>query len=202
MFGSEMSAIFSQTKVSVMQPLTLITVAQEAGDETDPVQIVDEAKTFFPTEAWYEIRYLGELSLKHDLKIMEGGRACEAFLFRKLIQRFLKVKDSCGLVGLLLGITPKPVVDLHYSLEGGSIRKTVFFVRDYVSKKIGVVSLYKLAEESASKVVAHGLGHNQGLRHHLEPTDLMHSELLRLAHLDVDGFCTACLRSLTKSASS
>jgi predicted Zn-dependent protease len=185
-----------------MQPLNLLTVAREAGDETDLVQIVDDAKTFFPTEAWYEIRYLGELSLKHDLEIMDGGKACEAFLFKRLLQRFRKVKDSNGLAGLLLGITPKPVVDLYYSFDGGSLRKTVFFVRDYVSKKIGVVSLFKLAEESTSKVVAHGLGHNQGLRHHLEPTDLMHSELLRLAHLEVDGFCSACLQSLTRSASS
>ncbi len=185
-----------------MQPLNLLTVAQEAGDATDLVQIVDDAKAFFPTEAWYEIRYLGELSLKHDLEIMEGGKASGAFLFKKLLQRFRKVKDASGVVGLLLGITPKPVVDLYYSLEGGILRKTVFFVHDYVSEKIGVVSLFKLAEAAASKVVAHGLGHNHGLRHHLEPTDLMHSELLRLSHLEVDGFCSTCLRSLTTNDSS
>ncbi len=185
-----------------MQALNLLTVAQEGCDETDLVQIVDEAKTFFPTEAWYEIRYLGDLSFNRDLEIRDGGQASGAFLFKRLLQRVRKVKDSNGLPGLLLGITPKPVVDVYYSVEGGSLRRTVFFVRDYVSKKIGVVSLFKLAEDTTSKVVAHGLGHSQGLRHHLEPTDLMHSELLKLRHLEVDGFCNTCIQALTRNASS
>ncbi|MCW4051890.1 MAG: hypothetical protein NWE78_01610 [Candidatus Bathyarchaeota archaeon] len=185
-----------------MQSLNVLTVCQEPGNEKDLIQIVDDAKTFFPTEAWYDVRYLGELSLEHDLKIMAGDETCGAFLFKKLLKRFQKVKDSSGLTGVLLGITPKPVIDLYYSFEGGNLKKTVFFVQDYVCKKIGVVSLFRLTRESSSKVVAHGLGHNQGLHHHLEPTDLMHSELLRISHLEVDGFCNLCLRSLTRDGAS
>ncbi|MCW4052169.1 MAG: hypothetical protein NWE78_03030 [Candidatus Bathyarchaeota archaeon] len=185
-----------------MQPLNILTVSQEPANEKDLANIVDDAKTFFPTEAWYDVRYVGELSLEHDLKIMVGDETCGAFLFKKLLKRFQKLKDSRGLVGVLLGITSKPVVDMYYSFGGGNLRKTVFFVHDYVSKKIGVVSVFRLTEESSSKVVAHGLGHNQGLRHHLEPTDLMHSELLRISHLEVDGFCKVCLRSLTTDGSS
>jgi hypothetical protein len=70
-------------------------------------------------------------------------------------------------------------------------------VHDYVDERIGVVSLFRINKGSSSKVVAHGLGHNRGLRHHQEPIDLMYSGLLRTPTLRVEGFCKVCLRKLT-----
>ena len=68
-----------------------------------------------------------------------------------------------------------------------------------MDEKVGFASLFQLNERSSNRLVAHGLGHNRGLQHHVEPIDLMHSELLSSSTLQVDGFCEACLRKLRKT---
>jgi predicted Zn-dependent protease len=99
---------------------------------------------------------------------------------------------------LLLAITPEPVVALYYFFNGKGFKRTLYFVHDYVDETVGIVSLFQVKTKEADKVIAHGLGHSRGLRHHLEPVDLMHPELLRTA-LDIEGFCKVCLRRLTTS---
>ena len=180
-----------------MQPLNILAVNQDPDNGEDLVKFVEDAGCFFSRDTWYDIRYLGELSVEHDLEIRIGGEACGALHFKRLLKRFRTVRDSRELMGVLLGITLQPIVDFYHSLEGGKLRSTVFFVHDYVSQNVGVVSLFRVEEDLACKVVAHGLGHNQGLRHHLEPSDLMHSELLRISKLQVEGFCNFCLHALS-----
>lgn len=181
-----------------MWPVDVLTINEEPENERDLIRIVEDAKSYFPTETWEDIRYLGKLSLEHDIKISTGGELLGAFLFEKLIERIERAKVSDGLMRLLLGITPDPIVAMYYFFDGKFFKRVVYLVHDYVAKKVGVVSIFRVDEESSSKVVAHGLGHNRGLRHHAKPIDLMYSELLRSSVLQVDGFCEICLRKLKK----
>ena len=182
-----------------MRPVNVLTINRQPENERDLVKIVEEARSYFPTETWDGIIYLGKLSLKHDIKIVTGGESFGALLFEGLIKKIEKIKKSDKLVSLLLGITPDPIVAAYYFFDGKTFRRALYLVHDYVTEKVGVISFFRLNEETSSKVVAHGLGHSRGLRHHVEPIDLMYSGLLRFPILQVEGFCEVCLRMLTKA---
>jgi predicted Zn-dependent protease len=182
-----------------MRSINVITINREPKNERDLVKIVEEARRYFPTETWDDVIYLGKLGLEHDVKIATSGESFGALLFGKLIKRIKRIKDSDRLMSLLLGITPDPVVAAYYFFDGKTFKRALYLVHDYVTEKVGIVSFFRLNKETSSKVVAHGLGHNRGLRHHVEPIDLMYSELLRLPILQVEGFCKVCLRMLTKA---
>ena len=180
-----------------MQAINVLTISSGPENDRDLVEIIEDARDYFPKKTWDEIRYLEELSLEHDVKIAVGREHSEAFLFEKLVTRVGKMKGSEGLSNLLLGITTDPIVALYHSFDGTRFRRTVYLIHDYVSEKVGVVSLFRVNRNSSSKVVAHGLGHNRGLGHHAKPIDLMYPGLLRLPTLQVEGFCEACLLRLT-----
>jgi len=182
-----------------MCSINVLTINGEPENEQDLVKIVEDAKSYFPTETWHDILYLGKLRLEHDIKIAKNGEPFGAFLFEKLIKRIKRIKNSDRLMNLLLGITPDPIIAMHYFFEGNNFKRTLYLVHDYVAEKVGVVSLHQLNNETSSKVVAHGLGHNRGLRHHVKPIDLMYFELLRTPILQVEGFCKICLQTLTKA---
>lgn len=182
-----------------MWSINVLTINEEPQDERDLVKIAENARRYFPTETWDDIKYLGKLSLKHDIKIATNEESFGAFLFDKLTKKIRKIKDSHRLINLLLGITPDPIIAMYYFFDGKHFKRTLYLVHDYVAETVGVVSLFRVNEESSSKVVAHGLGHSRGLRHHLEPIDLMYSELLRTPILQVEGFCKVCLDKLTKN---
>jgi len=181
-----------------MQSINVLTINREPENERDLVNIVEKARRYFPTETWDDIMYLGKLSLEHDLKIAISRESFGALLLEKLIKRIEEMKGSDRLTSLLLGITPDPVVAVYCFFDGKNFKKMLYLVHDYVTEKVGVVSIFQLDEETSRKVVAHGLGHNRGLRHHVEPIDLMCSELLRIPILQVEGFCRVCLRTLKK----
>lgn len=181
-----------------MHSINVLTINGESENEIDLIKIVESAKSYFPSETWDDIRYLGKLSLEHDVKIATNEEFFGAFIFGKLVERIERIKDSNKLMSLLLGITPDPIVAVYYFFDGKTFKRALYLVHDYVTKKAGVVSLFRVKQESSSKVVAHGLGHNRGLHHHAEPIDLMYSELLRSPALQVEGFCKACLYKLIK----
>lgn len=181
-----------------MRSINVLTINGEPKNEGDLVKIVEDASDYFPTETWKDVRYLGELSLEHDVKIASNREFFGAFLFEKLIERIGRIKGSDRLMSLLLGITPDPIVAVYYFFDGANFKRALYLVHDYIAEKIGVVSLFRVDDKSSSKVVAHGLGHSRGLRHHAEPIDLMYFELLKSPALQVEGFCKVCLRKLAK----
>jgi hypothetical protein len=181
-----------------MRSIDVLLINGEPANGRDVIKIVEDASCYFPTETWDDVEYLAKLILEHDVTIVTGGESFGAFLFEKLTKRIGKIKRSNKLMNLLLGITPDPIVAVYYYLDGRRFKRTLHLVHDYVDDRIGVVSLFRVNEGSSSKVVAHGLGHNRGLRHHQEPIDLMYSELLRTPTLQVEGFCKVCLRKLTE----
>lgn len=181
-----------------MQSISVLTINGEQEDEKDLAKIVEDASSYFPTETWDDIGYIGKLSLEHDFKVETSRESYGAFLFQKLIKRVKRIRESNRLMSLLLGITADPVVAVYHFFDRTSFKRALYLVHDYVDERVGVVSLFQVKKESSSKLVAHGLGHNRGLRHHAEPIDLMYSELLNSPTLQVDGFCEVCLRKLTK----
>ncbi len=191
--------IFFHPKASVMQSINVLTISGAPQHGLDLVKAAEDGKRYFPTGIWDDARYLGSLSLEHDVKIATGGETFGAFLFEKLTERIRRIKDSHKLVDLLLGITPDPIVAMYYCFDGKRFKRTLYLVHDYMTETVGVVSLFQINEGNSSKVVAHGLGHSQGLRHHAKPIDLMYHELLRIPMLKVEGFCKACLQRLTKN---
>lgn len=182
-----------------MRSINVLTINAEPESERDLVKIAEDARSYFPTKTWEAIRYFGKLTLKHDVTIRTGEESFGGFLFEKLTKRIRRMKDSHRSMNLLLGITPDPILAMYYFLDGRHFKRTLHLVHDYVAEGFGVVSLFRVNEESSSKLVAHGLGHNRGLRHHLEPIDLMYSELLKIPTLRVEGFCNVCLRKLSKN---
>ena len=181
-----------------MGSITVLTISGRTEDKEDVVEIVEDASGYFPTDTWDDIIYIGKISLEHDFKVATGRESYGAFLFQKVIKRIRKVRDSNRLISLLLGITSDPIVAVHHFFDRTNFKRAFYLVHDYVDEKAGVVSLFQVEEETSSKLVAHGLGHNRGLSHHIEPIDLMYSELLKSPILQVDGFCEVCLRKLAK----
>ena len=182
-----------------MHSVNVLTINGKPENELDLVKSAEDARSYFPTKTWDEIRYLGKLGLEYDVKIGTVGESFGAFLFEKLTKRIRGIKDSYGLINLLLAITSDPIVDMYYFFDGKHFKRSLYLVHDYVAETVGVVSLFRVNEESSSKVVAHGLGHSRGLRHHLEPIDIMYPGLLRTSTLEVEGFCKVCLQKLIKN---
>ncbi len=183
-------------QVLLVYSISVLTINEGVESELDLVKVVEDAKKYFPTETWEEVRYLGELSLEHDFRIDMNTESLGVFLFERLIKRIGKIRDSDRLENPLLGITRNPIVTLYYFFDGRNFKKALYLVHDYVTERVGVVSLFQVEEDISNKVVAHGLGHNKGLRHHVKPVDLMHPDLLRFPKLRLEGFCKGCLRKL------
>lgn len=182
----------------IVQPIHILTINTDPGNGRDLVKTAEEALSYFPAETWDDIEYLGKLSRKHDAKIAIGEDSCGAFLFERLTKMFGRIQESYRSIDLLLGVTLDPIVAVYQYFDGKGFKQALYLVHDYVTETIGVISFFRVEETASSKVVAHGLGHSKGLRHHLEPVDLMHPELLRTSTLQVEGFCEACLSMLTK----
>lgn len=182
-----------------MQSVNVLTINEGHENGHDLIKVTEYARSYFPTETWDDIRYLGSLNWKHDIEVQTNGESLGAFLLENLTKLIGKIKDSHKFMPLLLGITPDPIIAMYYFFDGKHFKRALYLVHDYVTEMVGVVSLYQLNKGSSSKVLAHGLGHSRGLRHHSQPIDLMYSELLRTPTLQVEGFCKVCLNKLTKN---
>lgn len=190
-------SIFFDLSELIVQSINVLTINEKAENETDVINVIETAKDYFPVETWGIVQYLGKVSLEHDVKIVINEESLGAFLFERLIRRIRKMKDSDKFRTLLLGLTPDPIIALSYFFDGINFRRTSYVVHDYITEKVGIVSMFRVKNEKLCKVVAHGLGHNRGLCHHLKPVDLMHPELLRFPAMKL-GFCKDCLRKLSE----
>jgi predicted Zn-dependent protease len=180
-----------------MGSIDVLTV-NEKPDRLDLIKVVEEAKHYFSAEAWDDVRYIGELKINHDITMVTDREKRGAFLVENLTKRIRKIKDI-KLVNLLLGITEDPIIAMFYYFDGKTFKRSLFLVHDYVSEKIGVVSLFRVEEEAVVKVVAHGLGHSKGLMHHYKPIDYMYSKLLNAKTLQIEGFCKTCQNQISNT---
>ncbi|MHA1265370.1 MAG: hypothetical protein ACTSRS_09070 [Candidatus Helarchaeota archaeon] len=182
--------------------MNLLTINEAISQKDDLIEFIFKAFEYFPKGLWTEVNYHGNIDLHPDVRLKTKDKEFGALLFTKLLQRIRGLKHSLHLTQLLLAVTHDPVVGIYYNLELEKIRQRINLVYDFVSRDIGVVSLFELEDEAAVKVAAHGLGHNQQLPHHLQPIDLMYINLLKGPPLETDGFCENCLQKMKSQLTS
>mgnify|MGYP001074941428 CR=1 FL=1 len=178
-----------------MQLLDMLTINEELKSKEDVMEIVMEAFDYFPEGIWEGIKYLGNVNVKHDLKVKSKEKVYGAFIFNNLIDKIREMKNMLKRDDLLLAVTHDPVIAVYHRFELEKFNRIINLVHDYVSTDLGIVSLFEIEEEAATRIAAHGLGHNRGLRHHAKPIDLMYAELLEYP-IRRDGFCDECQRKL------
>lgn len=182
-----------------MQSLDMLTINEEFGNSEALAEIMWRAFSYFPRGIWEGVDFVGNISVKCDLKIRSKGEVYGALIFSHLLRRIKEMKNTLRTEDLLLAVTHDPVIVMYHRFEVDRFKRIVTIVRDYVSNDVGMISLYETDEDAAAKIAAHGLGHNQGLTHHAEPIDLMYAGLLHGRPIEIDGFCNECRRKLKKS---
>jgi hypothetical protein len=175
-----------------------LTINDQPSNKEDLVEIMWRAYRYFPEDLWTGVNYVGNVNVKHDLEIKSNEEAHGAFIFSRLVRKVRKMKNGLGIEDLLLAVTHDPVIIMYHRFELKKFKRIVDLVHDYVSDDVGILSLFKTDEEVATKIAAHGLGHNQGLTHHAEPIDLMYVRLLKGDPIRIDGFCIECQQKLKK----
>ncbi len=175
-----------------MSLLDTFTLNESVKDEEGLIEILWRALNFFPEELWDGINYLGNMSMEHHLKIRTKEELYGAFTVEKLVKKIRELKRRFGTRNLLLALTHDPVILTYYRLEKTGFQRKINLVRDYVTKDVGLVSLFEIDDETGVKVVAHGLGHHHELEHHLNPVDIMYFRLLNGTPLREKGFCREC----------
>lgn len=179
-----------------MQSLEMLTINEELKNKEDLVEIIWDAFNYFPEGFWNEVNYVGNISVKHDLEIKSKEEVYGAFIFPYLVRKIRETRNTLRIANLLLAVTHDPVIVTYHRFESDRFRMVADVVHDYVSDDVGMISFFEIEDEVGIKVAAHGLGHNQGLRHHAEPLDLMYARLLNGRPISVDGFCSECERKL------
>jgi hypothetical protein len=184
-----------------MPLLNVVTVNEELESKEDLLEVIWRALEYFPGGLWEGANYLGNLDIKYDLKIKSKGNIYGAFTLSRLMEKIGRVRRMLQIKDLLLAVTCDPIITVYHRFEGEGFKQIANLVYDYVSREIGVVSLFRIGTEhdvTAARVVAHGLGHSKGLRHHPKPIDLMCEGLLEHDKLINDGFCNECLKKMMK----
>lgn len=179
-----------------VQSLDMLTINDEPKNKEDLIEMIWKAFSYFPEGIWKTVNYIGNVKVKHDLKIKSKGRTCGAFVFSDLVSRIRGMKDTLRIEDLLFAVTHDPVIVSYHRFELDRFKRIIEVVHDYVSDDVGIFSLFETEEEVRARIAAHGLGHNQGLGHHLEPLDLMYVRLLSGDRIRIDGFCLQCQRKL------
>ena len=181
-----------------MQSLDLLTINDQPSNKEDLVEMMWRAFRYFPEGLWTNVNYVGNMNVKHDLEIKSNEEAHGAFIFSRLVRKVRKMKNGLRIEDLLLAVTHDPVIIMYHRFELKKFKRIVDLVHDYVSDDVGILSLFETDEEVATKIAAHGLGHNQGLTHHAEPIDLMYVRLLKGDPIKIDGFCIECQQKMKK----
>lgn len=181
-----------------MPLLKMLTINGEDIDSEKVLEIIWRALEYFPRGLWDGADYLGNLNIRHDVKIRFKEAVYGAFVFNNLMEKIRRVRKMLGIDDLLLAITYDPVIAVYHRFEAKKINYFASLIYDYVSRDSGLISFFRVGEgEIASKIVAHGLGHSRGLRHHFKPIDIMYEGLLENGTLRNDGFCGDCIRKMS-----
>jgi predicted Zn-dependent protease len=173
--------------------LDVVTINSEDPNQ-DLVKLVEEGVEFFPPYIWDSINYTGEVEFPCDRELFMGERFIPSFEYRKLISRLRKIKRKKPLLGI---ISNHLVYFESIFYENGKLKISYMPIRDYM-EEVGFVSLLKLENQVASKIIAHALGHNRGLEHHHIPIDLMYPELRDITYVP-EQFCKKCIYTLDRS---
>lgn len=175
--------------------IDLLTINRDFKEE-DLVEVIWRALRYFPDDLWDGVNYFGNINVDHDFKINFRGEIYGAFSFYNLIEKVRRFKKMFEMENMLVALTLEPVIISHYRFEGRNFRRVDSLVRDYMCEDLGILSLFNVDDRTSARIAAHGLGHSRGLRHHLEPIDLMYVGLLNGSSLREEGFCRECREKL------
>jgi hypothetical protein len=170
----------------------VLTLNESIKDKEHLLEVIWNALSYFPKEMWEGVNYLGNMEVEYHLKIGSKEEPRGAFIVNTLMNKIREMRKQLEIEDLLLALTHDPVVMTFYRFEKTGFKRMVNLVRDYVNKKVGLVSLFEMDEETGSRIAAHGLGHHHGLTHHLDPIDLMYVRLLNGNSIRENGFCNEC----------
>jgi len=178
--------------------LKMLTINEEDIDSEGVLEIIWRALEYFPRGLWDGAEYLGNINIRHDVKIKFKEVVYGAFILNNLMEKIRRVRKLLGIDDLLLAITYDPVITVYHRFEAKKINCFANLIYDYVSRDVGLISFFRVKEgEIASKIIAHGLGHSRGLRHHLKPVDIMYEGLIEIGKLRNDGFCSDCIKKIS-----
>lgn len=186
--------------MSLEEKINILTINEELLDAEDLLEIVHSAMKYFPKRIWGKVEYFGNLRIKHHFQIKFQGKIFDALVFEEILQKLKEIKTALNFEGFLLALTYDPLIRINYCFEKGAFRRLVLWIHDYVVGTIGMISFFQIEGETMKMVTAHGLGHNQGLKHHFEPIDLMYVGLLGNEPLKKIGFCEECKGKLEKKS--
>jgi len=177
--------------------LDLVTINCEDRTDVDYSKIVEVATELFPITILDGISDKGNIQVPSPVGAVIKGRSYEALLFQELLTKLKKLKGQDP----LMGMTKDPVIAVYQFFDRTKFKKSVYMIHDYMDGRIGFVSLFgleSLGYGDLSKLVAHALGHKEGLSHHLEPIDLMYMELVSGYQSIKQAFCPVCVDKLKK----
>lgn len=182
-----------------MPLLEMLTINEGGRRHEEIMEIIWRALEYFPRGLWEGVNYLGNADMRHDVKIKFRESIYGAFIFNNLMGKIKRIKSALGIKNLLLAVTSDPIIAVYHRFDAKRLNQVANLIYDYVSWDAGVVSLFRVGDEKASKIIAHGLGHNRGLRHHYEPIDIMYEGLLEHKNIRKDGFCNDCIRRISST---
>ncbi|MCX8171254.1 MAG: hypothetical protein N3E47_04710 [Candidatus Bathyarchaeota archaeon] len=181
-----------------MPSIEALTINEQRENIEEILEFIWEAIEYFPAGLWEEVNYIGNINMKHDLKVKIKEEVYNAFIFNNLIEKIRRIRRILQIKDLLLAVTREPIVAIYHRFGGKTLSSFATIVYDYVSNDVGAVSLFKIEENISTKIIAHGLGHNRGLKHHTKPIDIMHEGLLKNVMLENEGFCNDCIKRMLR----
>ena len=180
-----------------MPLLDVLTVNDRCESEEGLLETIYRALEYFPRGLWEGANYLGDINVEYDVKVRSKYGVYGAFVLKNLLEKMKEVKRILQLNNLLLAVTYDPIITVYHEFDAGRFRRVANLVHDYFSRDIGLVSFFRVRDdENAARILAHGLGHSRGLRHHMKPIDIMYVGLLEHAKLENNGFCNECIRKM------
>ncbi|MEM3816105.1 MAG: hypothetical protein QW341_04590 [Candidatus Bathyarchaeia archaeon] len=179
-----------------MPSIEALTVNEKEENIEEILEVIWRAVEYFPRGLWEEVNYIGNINVKHDLKVKIKEEMYNAFIFNNLIEKVRGIRKLLQVKNLLLAVTREPVIAIYHRFEDKRLSRFASIVHDYVSSDVGLVSLFRVGEDVGTKIIAHGLGHSRGLKHHTKPIDMMYEGLLMSRTLENEGFCNDCIKRM------
>jgi predicted Zn-dependent protease len=187
-----------------MPTLEMVVINRDTVYAEEMADVFEMVQDRFPSKHLYGIEVLGKVEVKHDTKVLIRGKEYKAHEYANLMRKMKKFKEFLGVKGPFLGLAYDPMVRIYTEITARGVETGIEVLRDYVHENTVVYSCFGVPVNKNFDSALHTLGHVAGLRHHVEPIDIMYYNLLqeqtKLKTLDSSGkyFCEVCEENLKR----